>query len=234
MKYLNQQLREALAAEYVLGVLQGRARRRFERSLKDDPRLRSLVAQWQNRLAPLDALAEPVRPPARVWHAIRERVRLGSGRRSVWASLRLWRAAALVSTAAAVALAVSLAVLAPSRHAPETMVVVMSGEDARPAMTVSWPVQPKGEPKLRIRVLGHPEMPAGTAWELWMLPGGDQKPVSLGLIGTEPTQELTIPRGLAPLIDRAWGLAMSVEPSGGSPTGLPTGPVLYKGQCTKL
>ncbi len=138
------------------------------------------------------------------------------------------------STAAAVALAVFLAVLTPTRYAPETMVVVMSDADASPAMTVSWPMHQKGEPKLRIRVLGHPEMPAGTAWELWMLPGGDQKPVSLGLIGTDPTQELTIPRRLAPLIDGASGLAMSVEPSGGSPTGLPTGPVLYKGLCTKL
>ena len=234
MKFHNQQMREALAAEYVLGVLQGRARRRFERSLKDDPPLRELVAQWRDRLAPLDALAQPVQPPARVWHAIRDRIRLGSGRRSLWASLGMWRTAALVSTAAAVALAVSLLLLVPGHQARETMVVVMSGEDASPAMTVSWRMHATGEPKLRIRVYGHPEMPAGTAWELWLLPGGDQKPVSLGLIGTEPTQELTLPRNLGPLIDRAWGLAMSVEPSGGSPTGLPTGPVLYKGQSTKL
>jgi anti-sigma-K factor RskA len=234
MRYRDEQLRDTLAAEYALGTLQGRARRRFERSLKDDPGLRELAARWQSRLAPLDALAEPAQPPARVWHAIRERVQRGSRRQGVWANLGFWRAAALGSTAAAVALAAFLAALTPTRYAPETMVVVMSDADASPAMTVSWPMHQKGEPKLRIRVLGHPEMPAGTAWELWMLPGGDQKPVSLGLIGTDPTQELTIPRRLAPLIDGASGLAMSVEPSGGSPTGLPTGPVLYKGLCTKL
>lgn len=234
MKYHNQQLREALAAEYALGVLQGRSRRRFERSLKEDPGLRALVAQWQDRLAPLDELVEPVEPPARVWRSIRDRIQLRLGRRSVWGSLALWRTIALFSATVAIALAVSLTFLTPSRHAREMMVVVMSGEDTSPTMTVSWPMQTKGEPKLRIRVFGHPEMAAGTAWELWMLPGDNQKPVSLGLIGTEPTQELKIPRSLAPLIDRAWGLAMSVEPSGGSPTGLPTGPVLYKGQCTKL
>jgi anti-sigma-K factor RskA len=234
MRYRDPQLRDALAAEYALGTLQGRARRRFERSLKGDPGLRELVAQWQNRLAPLDALTEPAQPPARVWRAIRERVQSGSRRRGVWASLGFWRAAALGSTAAAVALAAVLAVMTPTRHAPETMVVVMSGSDASPAMTVSWPMHQKGQPRLRIRVLGHPEMAAGTAWELWMLPGGDQKPVSLGLVGTEPSQEITIPQKFAPMIDGAWGLAMSVEPSGGSPTGLPTGPVLYKGQCTKL
>lgn len=234
MKYHSQQLREALAAEYALGVLQGRSRRRFERSLKEDPGLRVLVAQWQDRLAPLDELVEAVEPPARVWRSIRDRIQLRLGRRSVWGSLALWRTIALFSATVAIALAVSLTFLTPSRHAREMMVVVMSGEDASPSMTVSWPMQHKGEPKLRIRVFGHPEMAAGTAWELWMLPGDNQKPVSLGLIGTEPTQELKIPRSLGPLIDRAWGLAMSVEPSGGSPTGLPTGPVLYKGQCTKL
>ena len=107
--------------------------------------------------------------------------------------------------------------------------MVMSGDQGTPAMTVSWPMESRGKPKLRIRVIGHADMPPGTSWELWMLPGADQKPVSLGLIGTAPTQELTIPAQLAPMINRATGLAMSQEPAGGSPTGLPTGPVLYKG-----
>jgi anti-sigma-K factor RskA len=38
---------------------------------------------------------------------------------------------------------------------------------------------------------------------------------------------------MARRLDRAAGLAMSVEPAGGSPTGLPTGPVLYAGKCIK-
>lgn len=240
MKYRNEQLRDAVAAEYALGTLQGPARRRFERSLKDDPRLRQSVAGWQRRLAPLDALVEPVDPPARVWRAIQARIELASRRRTLspprgfWASLRFWRGVAIVSTAAALALAVSLVLITPPTRTAETMVVVMSDDKSAPAMTVSWPMQRKGAANLRISVIGHPDMPAGTAWELWMLPGGDQKPISLGLIGTEPTQELVIPQKLAPVINGAWGLAMSVEPKGGSPTGLPTGPVIFKGQCTKL
>jgi len=67
VKYTNPQFRDAVAAEYGLGTLQGAARRRFERSLKDDPGLRQLVALWQERLAPLDEMIEPVKPPARVW-----------------------------------------------------------------------------------------------------------------------------------------------------------------------
>jgi anti-sigma-K factor RskA len=76
-------------------------------------------------------------------------------------------------------------------------------------------------------------MAPDTAWELWMLPGGDKPPVSLGLISTHETQTLTVAEQLAPRLDEAWGLAMSLEPKGGSPTGVPTGPVLYKGQCVR-
>jgi anti-sigma-K factor RskA len=232
VKYTNPQFRDAVAAEYVLGTLQGAARRRFERSLKDDPRLRQLVAQWQERLAPLDEMIEPVKPPARVWHRIEAHVSAGSRRRRWWSDVPFWRGASIVSAACALLLAVYIALVIP--HEREMMVVVMSGDQGPPAMTVSWPMQSRGAPKLRIRVMGHPDMPPGTSWELWMLPGTDQKPVSLGLIGTAPMQELPIPAQLAPMINRAAGLAMSQEPAGGSPTGLPTGPVLYKGLCTRI
>ncbi len=232
MKYTDPQLRDALAAEYVLGTLQGAARRRFERSLKDDPRLRQAVAHWQTRMAPLDEKIDPVKPRARVWRRIEERIAVGSRRRRWFSDVGFWRGASLVSAACAVLLAIYIALLPPRQ--PEQMVVVMSGEQGAPAMTVSWPMKPRRQPKLRIRVIGHADMPPGTSWELWMLPGSGQKPVSLGLIGTAPTQTLTIPAELAPMINRASGLAMSQEPAGGSPTGAPTGPVLYKGVCTPI
>ena len=240
MKYQSEPLRDALAAEYALGTLQGSARRRFERSLKDDPELRRLVTDWQSRLAPLDALAAPVQPPARVWNAILDRIRLASGhrvspaRRGFWGNLAFWRGAAIVSAMAAIVLAISLSTVTPTKRPQEMMVVVMSDEKSTPGMTVSWPVQPKGEAKIRIRVMGHETMTPDQAWELWMVPGGDQKPVSLGLINTDVEQELTVPRKLMPAMNEAWGLAMSVEPAGGSPTGLPTGRIMFKGQCVKL
>lgn len=238
MKYRNLQTRDALAAEYALGTLQGAARRRFERSLKDDPELRAVVAQWQTKLAPLDALIEPVQPPARVWHAIDARIQTTLRRRSVaagnwWSSLRFWRGATLAGGALAAVLALAL-VLTPSSTPRDMMVVVMSDASAQPHMTISWPMRMPRNAKLRVRVVSHETMDQNTSWELWMLPGGDQKPVSLGLINTDETQELVVPERLAPVISGASGLAMSVEPKGGSPTGLPTGPVLFKGLCTKL
>jgi anti-sigma-K factor RskA len=235
VRLADENLRDALAAEYVLGTLRGRARRRFERNLASDPALRSRVDAWQMRLDPLNAALAPVEPPARVWRSIEQRIqpsRTRFGLRAVWNSLAFWRGATAAGLVAALLLAASLVAL---RTQPESvMVVVMSDVQHEPKMTVSWDSGPRRDKRMRIRVLGHAEMAPDTAWELWMLPGGERRPVSLGLITTHETQSLNMPPALAAQIDAAWGLAMSVEPKGGSPTGLPTGPVLYKGQCTAL
>jgi len=91
------------------------------------------------------------------------------------------------------------------------------------------------EPHLRIKVVQeHPTMAPDKAWELWMLPGGKAAPVSLGLITTDVDQLMKLKPALAHKMEGAWGVAMSVEPKGGSPTGAPTGPVVFKGQCVKI
>ena len=73
-----------------------------------------------------------------------------------------------------------------------------------------------------------------TSWELWLLPEGKAAPVSLGLVSLDPVQVVKLPAALAGKMAGAWGVAMSVEPAGGSPTGAPTGPVIFKGQCVKV
>lgn len=234
MKLRNDALREALSAEYALGTLRGPARRRFERWLAADARLRAQVQAWQQRLAPLDAQIEPVAPHERVWRGIRMRVQPQQGDRAAswWDSVRFWRGAAFAGFLTAGALALTLGVLLPRQ--PEMMVVVMADQRAQPAMTVSWHVEERGQKRLRIRVLGHADMAPDTAWELWALPASGGQPVSLGLISTHETQTMMLPPRLADIVNAAHGLAMSVEPKGGSPTGLPTGPVLYEGPCTRI
>jgi anti-sigma-K factor RskA len=238
VKYRDDRLRDALAAEYTLGTLRGLARRRFERSLKDNPQLRHAVALWLELLAPLNDLIAPVRPPARVWNNIQSRIALqGRARRAdggFWAHLGFWRTATVVTSVAALLLAVWVTALIPLTRQQEMMVVVMSDDKSTPALTVSWPARDQDPKRLRVRVMAHAQMNPNTAWELWMLPRDGGKPVSLGLINTSETQTVTVPSSMGEAVDAAWGLAVSVEPSGGSPTGLPTGPVLYKGPCTKL
>ncbi len=236
MRFADETLRDKLAAEFVLGTMSARARRRFEIHLRSNPQLRRAVAQWENRLAPLADALPAIEPPARVWQAIKVRIKIGGVVRSgFWQSLSFWRVSSFASALLALALIVFIA--APKPEAPLNagrMVVVMKDlATNKPAMAASWEPGQRGGRALRIRVMGHAEMAPNTAWELWLLPGGDQKPVSLGLITTHETQVVKILEALAAKLDAAQGLAMSVEPAGGSPTGLPTGPVLYAGECVK-
>lgn len=240
MKFANEALRSKLAAEYVLGTMSAHARRRFELNLKENPALRRALAEWEKLLTPLALALPEIEPPARVWQAVEARLRGNSRERpGFWNSMAFWRFSSIASGVLALALLVIVAI--PRQDAPVEpagrMVVVMSDlATKQTAMTATWVPGLPGESRrrvIRIRVVGHAEMAPDTAWELWMLPDGGERPVSLGLITTHETQTVLVPRGLEFRLDAAKGLAMSVEPAGGSPTGLPTGPVLYAGECIK-
>jgi len=233
--YKSPQLRDKLAAEYVIGTLRGRARARFDSLLRYDHDLRRIVAAWEARLTPLAAAAGDVAPPARVWQAISRRIAGSARGGGSWASLALWRGLAVSSTAFVLILAAFIG-MTPRPEPPMAMVAVMNDEKGQPAMVVSWPpMKAMRDPHIRIKVVQeHPVMAPGTAWEMWMLPGGKAAPVSMGLIGIDRDQVMKVDRALAGRMGEAWGIAMSVEPAGGSPTGAPTGPVVFKGQCVKI
>jgi anti-sigma-K factor RskA len=235
MRFADERLRDKLAAEYVLGTMSARARRRFEFHLRSNPQLRRAVSEWEARLSVLTDVLPAVEPPARVWQAIKARLQIGRSPAGFWDNVSFWRVSSFASGLLALALIVFVAVPKPETPVDAGRMVVVMNDLAtqRPAMTASWEPGQRGGRTLRIRVIGHAEMAPNTAWELWMLPGGDQKPVSLGLITTHETQVVKIPETLAVKLDAAQGLAMSVEPAGGSPTALPSGPVLYAGECIK-
>lgn len=229
-RYSNPELRGRLAAEYVLGTLRGRARARFQSLMRYDAGLRAAVAEWEARLTPLAAAAGEITPPPRVWRRIA--LLVARGRSS---SLDFWRGLAVTSSVLALVLALFIGV-APLPEPPMAMVAVMSDDKGQPSMVVSWPqMKAMQEPHVRVKVLQeHPVMAAGTAWELWMLPRGQGAPVSMGLITTDADQVMKLAPALAARMTNAAAVAMSVEPAGGSPTGAPTGPVLFKGQCVRI
>ena len=68
--------------------------------------------------------------------------------------------------------------------------------------------------------------------ELWALPPG-QAPRSLGLVATQDKHSVRLKSSADSALGDAALLAISLEPPGGSPTGAPTGPVLYTGPCVK-
>ena len=64
--------------------------------------------------------------------------------------------------------------------------------------------------------------------ELWVIPKGG-KPSTLGLVATDKPDWKPATHAAKTLIREGAVLAISIEPTGGSPTGQPTGPVILTG-----
>ena len=80
--------------------------------------------------------------------------------------------------------------------------------------------------------LGGGSIDASRVPELWLIPA-DGKPRSLGLIKRDGAMTMRLPAALRGMAAGAM-LAVSMEPPGGSPTGLPTGPVMAKGRIERV
>ena len=225
MNYENPELRDRLAAEYVLGTMPRLARRRFERLIAEDPMLDRVVAEWVERLAPIDQAMAEVTPPARVWQAIERHLLIGreaaAEAKGWFASLVLWRGATIAAGIAVAALFFYIAAL-PAPQAP-TVVAVLSDDSGEPR----W-IALGGPRRAEISIDAirpFPDDPAHS-FELWGIANGPARP--LGLLQRRPGQRLILEAALLP--PPGGVLAVSVEPPNGSPSGLPTGPVLYKGK----
>ncbi len=223
MNYQRAQLYEPLAAEYALGTLHGGARRRMEQLIHREPAVAAAVRAWETRLWPLTRAIAPAEPPAELWRKIERRVLPpldGSPPRGLWP----W----LLSGATLVALTAALILLGDFRQ-PEQVPVPAANYTAMlgPATAVSWwwVQADAGSGELIVTVLSKPEMAPGTDGELWLLRGEGEAPLSLGVLPTKGRMRKALPH--ADQFARGTLLAVSEEPIGGSPTGAPTGRVLF-------
>jgi anti-sigma-K factor RskA len=223
MNLILGELPDRLAAEYVLGTLTGGARRRFDTLLPAHPALRLAVARWESRLLPMALDAEAVTPDARVWNAIESTLGwtapaakpAGSGR------LRFWQAFATLATVAAVVLGMSTP-RAPRSEAP--MIVVLHATKGSETLVAGLSQDRR---QVSIQPLQKVALASDRSLELWALKK-DGPPASLGVIASDKLTALS--RQSLPKDTK--GLAVSLEPLGGSPTGAPTGPVLFVGDLT--
>lgn len=217
----NRDLIDRLASEYVLGTLRGAARRRFERWRANTPFVDERCLFWEERLMYLAKDLKPVTPPAHVWTAISHRLNFTT--RS--AAQRRFRSFALAAS-----LLVAVGVVA---------LLYWSGHPAIRATTVATISAKSGEHLWDLEVFGNadrlvarvaklPARPPASDYELWALPTG-AAPVSLGVLPATgaSTRQLTAMQKQA--LAHSTQVAVSIEPLGGSPTGQPTGAVLYVG-----
>ncbi len=235
MNYQDPELRQALAAEYVLGTLHGRARQRFERLAEQDARLRQIISSWEQKLGSLSEGVVPVDVPEHVWKIIHKRLGFSDTEQpnsgffgAIWNSLMLWRSLTTVVTLALM-FAVYLNLFAP-KLVVNQYISVLQTEQQQASWLIKSDLQNK---RMVVHIVNEQTIPIGKAFELWMIKEGD-KPISLGLISPEQQQSLPLSDDLLERIKQANVMAVSIEPAGGSPTGQPTGPVPYTGVVTKI
>jgi anti-sigma-K factor RskA len=81
------------------------------------------------------------------------------------------------------------------------------------------------------RVAAQPE--PGHSYELWIVSDKLQRPRSLGVIGADDFTARPVLAAYAPdIVDQAT-YAVTVEPEGGSPTGVATGPIVFTGKLVE-
>ena len=222
MNLLRAELADRLAAEYVLGTLTGGARRRFDALLPAHPALRRAVAGWETRLLPMALKAEPVRPAQATWASIEGKLgwRAPADRSTSSLRLRFWQGFAALATVAAVVLGTST----PRVPTEAPMIVVLHA--TKGSETIVAGLSPDHK-QLSIQPLQKVALTSDQSLELWALKK-DGPPASLGVIASDKLTALS--KKSLPADTK--GLAVSLEPLGGSPTGAPTGPVLFVGDLT--
>ena len=246
------------AAEYALGVLDSAERAEAEARANRDAGFAQDVLAWTARFAPLIDEVAPVEPSPAVWPRIetvvnRPRVRTGPaaapaepppvpandrGSRGdlLW---RVWAVGASVAAAAAIAIIVVHPQLPGGPAAPGPALFAGVGGSSRTlvakldlteskaaAFTVAYdPVQST--------IYAGPDsgfsIPTGRSAELWLIPA-DGKPRPMGLVDPTKPATMPMPPEFKALAKSDVTLALSIEPEGGSKTGLPTGPVVAAGK----
>lgn len=230
---------DMLAAEYVLGTLEASERASIDLRRQREPLLEQAIAAWEQRLAPLGETVPGVAPPADLLAKIERRLAAPQTHATtaplspmpsaeivrLTTRVKRWRRTALAASALAASLALAIGlretVLAPQ---PQNFVAVFQKDDALPSFLLSIDLATR---QLTIRpVAAEPQ--AGKTYQLWI--ASEQlgpAPQSLGLLeeAKAPTRKSLATFDPALLAKATFGV--SIEPTGGSPTGRPSGNPLH-------
>ena len=230
MRYDNKLLADMLSAEYVIGTLKGAARRRFEHLIRQRADWAQTFNWWETHLHLLADTVPAVKPSNKVWENIETQL----FKRKTTQPAGWWKSWAFVSTALAASFATLLLIQTPQSVIDTTpaAVALLTTEKSEAGWLLNETKKSDTHVEVNVISLASLKIQPQNAFELWLLPADKSKPISLGLLPQKGKSTFKVPVEVIPLM--ATGLlAVSLEPVGGSPTGQPTGAVLYQGKMTK-
>lgn len=239
---MNGEELDRLAGEYALGLLEGDDLAGAARLLAEDEDFRNRVARWSGRFGPLLDQVEPASPPPDLWARVERAIAPdamparpeGSNVVLLRRKVNLWRGYSAAATALAASLALFLVTRpdapVPAPPAEGALVAAMSAEGSAARLVANY--DPDRHMLIVTPAAGIQAVP-GHAHELWLIPA-DGKPRSMGLVVPGAPRRIEVPEPMLGELKPDATLALSVEPTGGSPSGSPTGPVIAAGKLARI
>lgn len=235
---------EQLAAELVLGLLEGDDLATALRLRLSDEKFRRNVYAWENRLAPLLDLIPPHAAPDDIWQKINERLDTRTSENpgenistlSFRNRLNRWRVGALAAGTIAASLALAL-VIRPAPVTPEypvqqlaspQIIAQLSGEQE--GLSVATRFDPEtGE--LNVSTAGLDS--AKGAPVLWVVPA-DGTPRAVGILPTNGAGSINVDPTIRSFVQAGSLLALTMEDPAGAPFEAPTTPILATATISKI
>jgi anti-sigma-K factor RskA len=218
---------ELLAAEYALGVLSGADRATVELRAARERAFAQLVVEWEQRLAPWTAEIVDAAPSPHVWDRIAAALPAQAQAGRLWQSLTFWRGLSFAAGALAATCLAAVIYLGALTQQKPLIATIEGGGHRHFVATIDLA-------RSTVAIVPAAFTPDPTRVpELWLIPP-DGKPRPVGLLRADQTVTLNLPTDIVAFARKDAVLAVSLEPPGGSTTGLPTGPVIATGKLTSL
>lgn len=254
MNWGDREDRIVAAGEYVLGTLDPEARAQLDARMATDSALQAEMYLWQDRLLPFASRVAPAEPDTGLWTAIAARMspqgnafaeapgesamrsvatKSTAGRPAandpVWRRLWRWQLTGGLGIFASVVLAMLLVFRQPAVE-PQRFLTMLQAPDTQ---RTGWLVEATAGRRIRLVPVGtNDPVPAGKSLQFWTKPQDAAGPTSLGLV--RPGTPVELPASRSPPLGEQQLFELTLEPEGGSPTGLPTGPIVFVGRSIRL
>lgn len=240
MNYNKPELLDKLAAEYVLGTMSARVRRRFQAIQRRSLAAQRAVQDWERRLSPLSQTVPSAQPRAATWDAIERRTggAPAATKSPGWLAW-LWKPAlgvafGVVATLGLVRLypdaIVPIDQIVQSRSKlPESYVGLLTDAQNNPVVLASSTRHGK---TMSIKILRKVDVPAGKVLQLWALPK-EGAAFPLGVVPAEGKGTFQMADTSEKLLSAVPRLAVSLEDAPAQ-AGAKPGEFVLTGNCVKL
>lgn len=247
IKYSDPKLLDHLASTFALGTLDGKARQRFLRLMRDRAGVRLLVAEWEERVNGLASSIPPMQPSPWLWSGLLSKInelnkpaKIRAIEQPAPSKIFGWLKSFTLA-AAGFAAAMILITVAPltfmsldrvamkAEKLPQSYVGLLTDTNGTPTILASSLRQGR---TLTIKVLKPISVPPSTQLRLWAVPDGGA-PFSLGLVPLKGSASIEMADTSEKLLSKITKLIVTVD-VGGQSSQTPTGTPLLTGNCVKL